>query len=153
MPDFVNRQSFLSGCQRRFGECQLPFSGMRVRFRSLTEGEQSKYELDAFQRDDSGALARDENGNLIRDEIAMAQDRSRLIVLCLVDEGGNQILKDADVTVIDEMDGADSRFLTQVLREHCGIIPRRESEAKKNGSSTNSEPSPESDSPTTSPPM
>lgn len=148
MSEFATRASFLTNCQRRYGTCTLPFSGMAVRYQSLTEGEQSKYEMDVFERDSSGMLLRDEQGNLVRDELAMARDRSRLIVACVVDGDGNRLLTDADLAIVDGMDGGDSRFLTQALREHCGIIPRQE--AKKNDSppSTTSASSHESSSTT-----
>lgn len=149
MAEFATRNSFLTGCKRRYGTHTLT-SGVTVRFQSLTEAEQSEHEMEVFQRDGTGLLMRDDQGNLVRDEQAITQNRSRLIVLTLVDESGNRLLSNADIPQVEMLDGADTRTLYQAIQEHCGMVERRD--AKKNVSSTNSPPTPASDSPTASPP-
>lgn len=148
MADLATRNSFLTGCKRRYGTHALS-SGVVVRFQSLTEAEQSEHEMEVFQRDGTGLLMRDDQGNLVRDEIAITQNRCRLIVLTLVDEDGNRMLSNADIPQVELLDAADTRALYQAIQEHCGMLERRD--AKKNASSTNSAPTPDCSSPTPSP--
>lgn len=141
MPELATRQSFLTGCKRRFKDIELS-NGQTVRIRSLTEGEQSEYEMSIYERDGAGMLVRDENGNLVRDDMAIVQNRSRLIVMCVVDAEGNRLLTDTDVAQVELMDGADIRWLYGSIQEHLGLLARPE--AKKNDSSTNSGATPAS---------
>ena len=127
--EIANRQAFLTGCTRRFTTVDLP-NGMNVRIRSLTEREQSEYEMGVFQRDAAGMLLRDEEGNLLRDDLAIQQNRSRLIVLCVVDGEGNRLLADTDVEQVELLDAQDTRVLYLAIQEHCGMLEPRE--AKKN---------------------
>lgn len=139
MPEFASRSTFLSGLKRRYASIDLPVSGLTVRYQSLSEAEQSAYEMATWTRNDDGTL--------VRNDEAVGRNRSRLIVLCVVDEGGNRMLTDADLPQVDLLDGADTRALYQVLQEHCGMIEVE----KKKGSSVSSATSPGASSTTASP--
>lgn len=126
---YADRQAFLTGVKRRFGEVFLPGLGQKVRFRSLSEEEQSDFEL-------ASEWKRDETGELYRDEVAVKQTRARLIILCLVDGEGNQVLCDTDIDQVMALDGKDIRLLFGEMQTHCGLVGREEekkSDSKPSG--------------------
>ncbi len=96
--------------KRRFKELTLPISGLRVRIRSLTEREVSRYQ--------SATIASRGTG-LKRSKLEDAS--RRLIVLCLVDHDGNQLLNDGALAGFDEWDSADSGFLYEESANWCGL--------------------------------
>ena len=96
--------------KRRFKNHTLPISGLKMRMRSLTEGEISRYQSVTVANSGVG---------LKRSKL---EDASlRLIVLCLVDGDGNQLLKDNAVTDLTGWDHADSGSLYEECAKHCGI--------------------------------
>lgn len=96
--------------RRRYHELKLPTSDLKVRIRSLTEHELSRYQ--------SATIASSGTG-LRRSKLEDAS--RRLIVLCLVDDDGNQILSDADVPRLADWDAADTSYLYDECAKHCGI--------------------------------
>jgi hypothetical protein len=112
----ADRAGFLSLTKRRFGTATLPVSGLVVRFRSLTEGENSALEVGNYSRDDDGRLQTDDE--------RLADSRARFIVACLVDAEGNQLLDERDVERVKLLDAADTAALYDVLRDHTGLSSR-----------------------------
>lgn len=126
---FASRADFLAPCPRRYGTFHLPHSGCTVRYRSLSEAEFARFEMESLKQTDDG---------LRTDEQRLEDCRGRLIVLCLCDADGKRILSDADVDAIGDLDAADTSALYDVLREHCGIARRvREAQARREGAKKN----------------
>ncbi|MDE2426779.1 MAG: hypothetical protein KGO96_12830 [Elusimicrobia bacterium] len=131
----ATRADFLRPCQRRFGELTLPFSGLTVRFRSLSELEFSQFEMDSLRASGDG-------DSFEPSDEAVRSTRARLIVLCLCDEGGVRILTSDDIESIECLDAGDTAALYDVLRDHCGLARRvteamaRREAAKKNSNET-----------------
>ena len=96
--------------RRRYRELTLPTSDLRVRIRSLTERELSRYQSVTIASSGTG---------LKRSKLEDAS--RRLIVLCLVDGDGNQIFTDADVPRLADWDAADTSYLYDEGAKHCGI--------------------------------
>lgn len=96
--------------QRRFKELSLPIRGLRVRIRSLTEREMSRYQSVTIASGGTG---------LKRSKLEDAS--RRLIVLCLVDQDGNQLLGDENLPKLADWDAADTNFLYDECAQHCGI--------------------------------
>jgi hypothetical protein len=95
--------------KRRFAKVALPVSGLRVRIRSLTELELSRYQ--------SAMLA--PGGGIKRSKLDDAS--RRLIVLCVVDGEGNPLFQDSDLQALADWDSADSGHLYDECAKHCGI--------------------------------
>ena len=96
--------------KRRFRDLSLPTNGLRVRIRSLTERELSRYQ--------SATIASGGTG-LKRSKLEDAS--RRLIVLSLVDHDGNQLLGNGDADRLADWDAADTSFLYDECAKHCGI--------------------------------
>lgn len=96
--------------KRRFKELTLPICGLRVRIRSLTEGEVSRYQ---------GALLSRRGRGIVSGRITEAN--RRLVVLCLVDAKANRLFKDSDADKLKEWDGADVQFLADECTTFCGL--------------------------------
>jgi hypothetical protein len=118
-------QLFNSVGRRRYEELTIPTSGLRVRIRSLTELELSRYQ--------SATIASTGTG-LKRSKLEDAS--RRLIVLCLVDGEGNPLLRDRDVARLAEWDSADTSFLYEECAKHCGINRQDVGELVKNSEET-----------------
>jgi hypothetical protein len=96
--------------KRRYYELTLPTSKLRVRIRSLTERELSKYQTATIASAGTG-IKRSRLEDATR----------RLIVMCLVDGEGNQVFTDADVPKLADWDAADTSCLYDDCAKHCGI--------------------------------
>jgi hypothetical protein len=118
----------------------LPVSGLRVRFRSLTEREYAE-----FQR----APSSDPEVSADVEEFYL-KTRARLICLCLCDEAGRPILNPGDADELGALDAGDTAQLFDRLSEFCGLnrSPAAAMNLEKKGSKTMSGCS----SPTTLPP-
>jgi hypothetical protein len=116
----VNRDGFLSTLgKRRYRDVTLPTSGVTVRVQSLMEAEKSDFEAANY----------DNKGQRIRGRFV--DSRARLIVLCLVDDAGERLLKPGDEADVMRMDASDSQYLWDVLWDHVGMNPKDlEDEAK-----------------------
>ena len=110
-------------CKRRYGTFTMMAAGLTVRYRSLSEAEFSAFEMDSLKQTDDG---------LRTDEERLEDARQRLIVLCLCDGDGAQLLNAGDVEAVSQWDAGDTAALYDVLREHCGIAKRVRDAAKKN---------------------
>lgn len=128
MSDVATRETFLTGCRRRYGTLILPVAGITVRFQSLNAGEMAAYDMEAWTRD--------EEGKLTRNDAAVANAGARLIVACLVDGEGSRLLCDGDLEQVELLDAADMETLYEELRRHTGIERRVQAaaadSAKKN---------------------
>jgi hypothetical protein len=119
--------------KRRFGELLLPVSGLTVRYRNLSELELAEFEMESLVAGDDG---------LESDPEAVKFARARLIVKCLVDEQGHQLLTPADLDFVNELDSDDTATLYDTLREFVGLARRvrearaKQEQAKKNSGST-----------------
>ncbi len=101
------------GLKRRFCEKTLPFKGCKVRIRSLSEGEMGSYQ------DKLSRVGRQGGVEIIPGALKTAN--RRLIVLCLVDEQGNTILRNNHVGAMADWDAADVNYLYTACCEHCGV--------------------------------
>jgi len=116
-------QLFPAKVTRRYKIVSLPVSGNRVRIQSLTEREQSEYEM-AVIAQGSG------RSRFIRSRLLDAN--RRLIALCLVDADGNRLLSDNQANQLATWDSADSNFLHDEVAAHCGINREAIEELVKN---------------------
>lgn len=107
----ATREQLLSATtgKRRHEKVTLPISKLRVRIRSLTERELSAYQ--------SATLGT--GGGVKKSKLEDAS--RRLIVLCVVDDEGNQVFQNADVGALANWDAADSGYLYDECAKHCGI--------------------------------
>ena len=138
----VNRETFLRSISsvRRYREVLLPRQIITVRIQSLTERERSRYELYATAPDGR------------YDRMLNMSSRRFLLALCLVDADGKRLLGDTDeeLDILADMDAGDAGVLFAACRDHCGMdIEPTPGEsmaggASGGGSSTASQPSPES---------
>lgn len=119
MSELINRDGILQPLKRRFKEVDVPDWG-RFRIRSLTELERSTYE----------STARDKHGNV--DNSKLINLKCRLIVLCVVDAEGNQILTNKDIDVLRNQDSRVTNALVDAIQEHCGISKADMEELEKN---------------------
>jgi hypothetical protein len=103
-----DRGEFLAPSPRRFKVVPLA-DGNQVRIRNLTELEKAEFEASVLT--DKGDLS----SRLLR------KHRMRLIVACVCDDQGNQVLTDADLPAIGAKDGAITTQLADECRKHCGF--------------------------------
>lgn len=102
---FLTRESLLKKAERRYEEFELSINGetSTCRIRSLTERERSDYES-AMQT----AIGK-------KRDARMRDAKRRLIVLCVVDENNEPMLKYED---IHELESIDSR-VTSTIFDRC----------------------------------
>lgn len=100
---FGTREQLLGCSGKRFTEVVLGDTTFRLQ--SLTEGEKSRFEKSILSKK-----------GVIRDDA-----RRRLLVRTLVDEDGNRILTDADISALAELDGAITAKLFDAAMEHVGF--------------------------------
>lgn len=117
--EFVTRDMLLRPHPRRFTVVDVPGWG-RVRIRSLTELERSRFE----------ASIRDKNGQVSNTKLVDL--KCRLIVLCVVDGDGNQILTNADIDVLRNQDARVTNALVDAIQGHCGITSDDIEDMEKN---------------------
>ena len=99
-----------TGGKRRFDKVTLPVCGLTVRIRSLFEEEVSDYQAKVM-------AARDE-----RQRAARLRAANRLLIAtCLVDEDGNPIVPDKEISKLAKLDGADTSYLYDECARHVGI--------------------------------
>lgn len=125
----ATRDILLRAPVRRFKLVDIPGWG-KFRVRSLTELERSRFE----------ASIRDKNGNV--SPTKLIDLKCRLIVLCVVDADGNQLLTNGD---IDQLRQQDSRYTNQLVTEiqsHCGISDEDMGDLEKNCEATTAGSSP-----------
>lgn len=98
---------------RRYRLETIPFTGKKVRIRSLRESEMGSYQ-DKLTR-----ASRDGGMSIVPAMLKTAE--RRLIVLCLVDKDGNQLLRNNHVGAMSDWDAASVNYLYTACSEHCGV--------------------------------
>lgn len=111
----------------------LPVAGMRMRIRSLTEGEVSRWQRQALSSRGRGMIAQ-----------RIADGNRRLIVLCAVDDKANTVFKPADAVTLAEWDSMDTSYLADQCNRHCGLDPDDLEALVKNSEETHAAASPTS---------
>lgn len=115
----ATREMFLKPAARRYDRFSVPGFG-DVRIQSLTDGEKSDYEYELIAK----------KGGFVPSKLRNAA--RRLIVLTVVDDTGNRVLRDGDETKLEEMDGAITQAIYDRARTHCGFNEGDIEEAVKN---------------------
>jgi hypothetical protein len=116
---YATREAFLRPLARRFRDFELPSLG-KIRIRSLTELERSKFE----------ASCRDKKGNLSNNRLLDV--KCRMIVLCVVDGEGNPILTNNDIDQLRQQDSRVTNKLFDEIQDHCGISDEDLGDLEKN---------------------
>ena len=120
---FATREVLTQRRPRRFASVEVDGWG-KVRIRSLTELERSRFE----------ASIRDKTGQVSSSR--MVDLKCRLIVLCVVDAEGNQILQDADISALREQDSKLTNDLVEKIQAHCGYSNADLGDLEKNSGPT-----------------
>ena len=117
----VGQDAFLKPLVRRYVTKPIPGLG-DVRLQSISERERSEYE--AAMLDSSGRF----------DKKAAGDSKSRLIVLCIVNEDGFRILGDHHLkTLPDMLDSSVADALYEACVEHCQVpVPETVEDVGKN---------------------
>ena len=119
MTSLIDKDALLGAAKRRFAV--MPIDGLgNVRIRSLTELERSRLE----------ASVRDKKGNL--SSAKMLDLKCRLIVLCVVDEQGNQLFTNSDIERLGQQDSRITNALAEAIQTHCGWSERDLEAIEKN---------------------
>ncbi len=116
------------GVKRRYRNETLPISKLTVRIRSLSEGEMGDYQAKLTRASRGGGM------DIIASALKTAN--RRLIVLCLVDAQGNQILRNNHIGAMSDWDAADVNYLYTACAEHCGVSRDDIEELVKNSAGT-----------------
>lgn len=103
----LTREKLLGNFQRRYADVVTPLGEARIR--NLTENEKSEFEASVLTAKGDFSLAN------------VKRQRVRLIIRCLVDEQGKQILQDSDAAALGPVDGVLTSQLYKQCREHCGF--------------------------------
>lgn len=111
---YLTAEELLSCATRRYLEFRLPeelpaVGGRRIRLRSLTEAEQSAYEMEILTK--KGGVRRQRLGDAKR----------RLIVATVVDAQGKPLFSRADVDRLAEIDGQIVELIAKEAQKHIGI--------------------------------
>lgn len=118
-PAIATRDILTNPVKRRFAVVDTPGWG-GVRIRSLTELERSQFESVPLGKD--GAL----------DPRKLVDQKCRLIVLCVVDENGDQILTNKDIEALRQQDSLTTNALVDGIKKHCGFTEADFQELIKN---------------------
>lgn len=106
---YATRDIFLTPATRRIKEIIVPGRNLKMRIRSLLEGEKESYEASLVTA----------KAEYTRETLLNA--RRRLVALCLCDENGNRILQDADIDAMKQLDGAELAYLQEQCQQHVGF--------------------------------
>ncbi len=120
---FATRDAFLGPAKRRFTDVEIETLG-KVRIRSLTELERSKFE----------ASMRAKNGEV--SNVKLVDMKARLIVLCVVDGEGNPLLTHRDIDQLLQQDSKVTNELVDAIQAHCGFTKTDIEELEKNCGAT-----------------
>lgn len=114
-PMTTTAEAILAATQRRYSAIRtLPVTGMRVRYRSLTESEYSQFEAATL-------TARDER--TYNDRLKDA--KVRLIILATVEaESDALVFKASDAAFLKDVDARETRVLYTDAVEHVGTTNR-----------------------------
>jgi hypothetical protein len=120
---FATRDSILRPLVRRFKVVEVADWG-KFRIRSLTELERSRFE----------ASCRDKRGNLSVNK--MVDLKCRMIVMCVVDADGNQLLANGDIDQLRQQDSKATNALVEAIQSHCGFSDEDLEDLEKNSEAT-----------------
>jgi len=120
---FITRDALLRPAVRRFKTIEIADWG-KFRIRSLTELERSRFE----------ASIRDKRGQVSNTKLIDL--KCRLIVLCVVDGDGNQLLSNSDIDTLRNQDAKFTNELVDAIQTHCGITESDMEELEKNSEAT-----------------
>ncbi len=115
----ITRDKLLSKTATRYKE--IEFEGETYRLRNLNERERAEYEL----------KLQDKKGRY-----TFERARRVLIIQCLVDADGKQMLNDEDEAALEMIDGRITGALYDAAQEHCGYDKNEIEELVKNSEST-----------------
>jgi len=124
----LTREQFLGSFQRRFRTVNTEAG--EVRIRNLTEAEKSDFE--------AGTLKDDGKLNLAH----VRAQRRKLIVLVLVDNKGEPLLKPGDEAQLRHLDAAVTSAIWKAATEHCGFTGEEMAELEKNFDAAGGDDSP-----------
>lgn len=108
MTELATREMLLAAPKRRFTEVTIPDWGT-FRLRSLNELERSR--LEASMLDKKGQLSPNK----------LIDHKCRLIVACVVDAEGNQLLTNGDIAALQQQDSSLTNLLVDEIQKHCGM--------------------------------
>lgn len=109
-PQLLGRNDFIGSGTRRFLTESLPWDPARaIRVRSLTDKEQSAYEVENLCEDGSPHAER------------LQTAKRRLVALTLVGSDDKPFLTEADVKAMEDTDGKLIAFAFNVAQKHCNI--------------------------------
>lgn len=103
----ITREQLLGLTARRYDTVHV--GGFEFRIRNLSEDEKSEFEASVLNSKGDYSLAK------------VKRQRRRLIVLCLVDDAGDQLLRPGDELHLGPIDGAVTHQLYDACRKHCGF--------------------------------
>jgi len=98
----------------------VEIAGKEFRVQSLTDHERAMWEVDCLN----------ESGE--RDPVAMESMRPRLIVKCLVDDGGNRLFTDEEAEDVAGLPASVTVKLFTVCSDLCGMDDDDKKDAAKN---------------------
>lgn len=124
---YADKSQILAANKRRFADVDVA-GVQRLRIRSLTEKERSKYEADFLDTEGKAT-------NLVT-------GKARLIILCVCDASGRRLFSDADIAAILEMDAVVTNSITDACRSHCGFTDADVEDLAKNLKPTRADDSP-----------
>lgn len=103
---------FAAGSARRFAPLKWPEFVSHLpaaQLRSLTERERSEYERKML----------DKKGNVDGDKLLVA--KCRLIIMCVVDQNGEPVFREAQIQELMDTDSALTNHLYSQCKKHCGF--------------------------------
>ncbi len=122
----ANREALLKLCKRRYATVDIPERNITVRIQSLSENEKSQYETCLIAKNGKG---------IMRERL---QDATRrLLALCIVDDNGNRIFTDGDLSELANLDAFVSSRIYDACQEHCGFNKGDIDETVKNSEQIN----------------
>tara|TARA_R100000152_G_C6782231_1_gene219178 strand:- start:7194 stop:7592 length:399 start_codon:yes stop_codon:yes gene_type:complete len=106
----ASREALLKLCERRYATVDIPEREVTVRIQSLSESEKSQYETCLIAKNGKG---------IMRERL---QDATRrLLALCIVDDAGERIFSDGDLSALANLDAFVSSRIYDACQEHCGF--------------------------------
>lgn len=115
---YATKEQWFSANKRRFRDVVV--SGMKVRIRSLTEGEWADFDIQNYDFENGG-----------RSEQGVRTSDARLVICAVVDADGNPVFNALDTAHLMQLDASVIRPLVRAIREHCGVLHDVE-DAEKN---------------------
>jgi len=105
---YAGKAVLLGANKRRFVDIDVPDVG-RFRIRSLSELERSKYEAGFLDAKGTPKTAR------------LIEGKIRLIILCVCDVEGLQLMSNADAVALGGVDSVITNVMFEACQDHCGF--------------------------------